>query len=137
MGMVPREQGILAILVANFGILPILTALLPVWLLATKKGRQADARIAIPSILLFLVFLNVMFALYDWDNNKLLLWCYLGILPAIGEMLLWAKTWSENKYAKTKTGWLLAQCGLATILTLLFFSGAITLWKHIENGPRT
>jgi hypothetical protein len=121
----------------NFGILPILTALVPVWLLATKKGRQANARIAIPSILLFLVFLNVMFALYDWDNNKLLLWCYLGILPAIGEMLLWAKTWSENKYPKTKTGWLLAQCALATILTLLFFSGAITLWKYIENGPRT
>ena len=122
---------------ANFGILPILTALLPVWLLATKKGRHADARITIPSILLFLVFLNVMFALYEWDNNKLLLWCYIGILPAIGEMLLWAKAWTENKYAKTKTGWILAQCGFAAILTLLFFSGAITLWKYIENGPRT
>jgi hypothetical protein len=122
---------------ANFGILPVLTALLPVWLLATKKGRQADARIIIPSILLFLVFLNVMFAPYDWDNTKLLVWCYLGILPAIGEMLLGAKTGSENKYAKTKTGWLLAQCGFATVLTLLFFSGAITLWKYIEKGPRT
>jgi len=122
---------------SNFGILPILTALLPVWLLATKKGRQADPRITIPSILLFLVFLNVMFALYEWDNNKLLLWCYLGILPAIGEMLLWAKTWSENKYAKSKSGWILAQCGFAAILTLLFFSGAIALWKYIENGPRT
>jgi hypothetical protein len=112
-------------------------ALLPVWLLATKKGRQEDARITIPSILLFLVFLNVMFAPYDWDNTKLLLWCYLGILPAIGEMLLWAKTGSENNYAKTKAGWLLAQCGFATILTLLFFSGAITLWSYIENGPAT
>jgi hypothetical protein len=122
---------------ANFGIFPILTVLVPVWLLAAKKGRQADARIAIPSVLLFLVFLNVMFALYDWDNNKLLLWCYLGILPTIGEMLLWAKTWSENKYAKTRSGWLLVQCTLATILILLFFSGAITLWKYIENGPRT
>ncbi len=122
---------------ANFGIFPILTALLPVWLLATKKGRQADSRIAMPSILLFLFFLNVMFALYEWDNNKLLLWCYLGILPATGEMLLWAKTWSENKYAKTKTGWLLVQCVLASILVLLFFSGGITLWKYIESGPRT
>jgi hypothetical protein len=122
---------------ANFGIFPFLTALLPAWLLATKKGRETDARITVPSILLFLVFLNVMFALYDWDNNKLLLWCYLGILPALGEMLLWAKTWSENKFAKSRTGWLLTRCGLATIFILLFFSGAITLWKYIENGPRT
>jgi hypothetical protein len=108
--------------------------------MTTKKGRHPDARITIPAILLFLVFLvflNLMFALYEWDNNKLLLWCYLGIFPAIGEMLLWAKAWTENKYAKTKTGWILAQCGFATILTLLFFSGAITLWKYIENGPRT
>jgi hypothetical protein len=134
MGMV---QGDKEFWLANFGIFPILSALLPVWLLATKKGRQVDSRIAIPSILLFLFFLNVMFALYDWDNNKLLLWCYLGILPAMGEMFLWAKTWSENKYAKTQTAWLLVQCGLATILVLLFFSGAITLWKYIESGPRT
>jgi hypothetical protein len=122
---------------ANFGIFPILAALLPVWQLTTNKGRQSDPRIAIPCILLFLFFLNVMFALYDWDNNKLLLWCYLGILPAMGEMLLWAKTWSENKYAKTLTGWLLVQGALASILVLLFFSGAITLWKYIESGPRT
>lgn len=121
----------------NFGILPILTALLPVWLLVAKNGRQAEARIAIPSILLFLVFLNVMFAPYNWDNSKLLLWCYLGILPAIGEMLLSAKAWLENKLAKTRTGWLLAQGGFAAVLTLLFFSGAITLWDYIEKGPRT
>gem|GEM_PF-671219 len=106
---------------ANFGILPILMALLPLWLLAAKKVRQADTGITIPSILLFLVFLNVMFAPYAWDNTKLLLWCYLGILPAIGEMLLWAKTWLENKYAKTTAGWPLAQCGFATVLTALFF----------------
>jgi hypothetical protein len=45
-------------------------------------------------------------------------------------MLLWAKTWAENK-------WLLVQCALAATLVLLFFSGAITLWKYIESGPRT
>jgi ketosteroid isomerase-like protein len=121
----------------NFGILPILTALLPVWLIATKRGGHPDARITIPSILLFLFFLNVMFALYDWDNTKLLLWCYIGILPAIGEMLLWAKTWMENKYGKTVAGRFLAKCGYATILVLFFFSGSISLWKYIENGPRT
>jgi hypothetical protein len=122
---------------ANLGIFPVLAALLPVWQLATNKGRQSYPRIAIPCILLFLFFLNVIFALYEWDNNKLLLWCYLGILPAMGEMLLWGKTWSENKCAKTLTGWLLVQGALISILVLLFFSGAITLWKYIESGPRT
>jgi hypothetical protein len=41
-----------------------------------------------PSLIVFIIACFVMFAPWEWDNMKLMIWSYLAVLPFLHEMLL-------------------------------------------------
>ena len=73
----------------NFGFLPICVAALFVWLWFRRSTEEAAelAMFAVPSVLFFLVTCFVMFAPWEWDNTKLMIWCFLTAVPALWAML--------------------------------------------------
>ena len=74
----------------NFGILPILAVALVVWIVVrykqSKTAREAFAFV-FPSLFVFAIACVVMFAPWEWDNMKIMIWAYLVILPFLHEML--------------------------------------------------
>ena len=103
----------------NFGLWPILVALLLSWLWLHRKAPEAFALAAmvIPAVLLFRLACFVMFAAWDWDNTKILFWCYLAVLPALWEML------------RRRAPWL-----RAAVCFALFFSGAVSLVGGLDGS---
>lgn len=99
----------------NFGILlPLLLALgFVLW----RRG-DASARVfyIVGSATLIFCFLFIL-APWAWDNTKLMLWGYLVLVP-----MLWT-----DLIAKWPPAWRYATCAL------LFFSGAVTLAKGIDE----
>ncbi len=108
----------------NFGILPIMALALLLWTVLRYR-TSGKARNAFPFVFpCFFVFglaCIVMLAPWDWDNMKIMIWAYIGVLPFISEMLLEIP-------------------GLAgaTILVLssfaLFFSGFISLVGGLDGS---
>jgi len=75
----------------NFGILPIVVLALLVWTIALyRESQKAQNSFAFvfPCLSVFGVACVVMFAPWEWDNMKLMIWAYMGILPFLHEMLL-------------------------------------------------
>ncbi len=69
------------------------------------------ASFVLPAGVLFAVTCVVMFAPWEWDNTKLMLWSYLAMLPFLWE--LWLRHWPAV------VRWIV--CGV------LFFSGAVSV----------
>ena len=76
-----------------------------------NRDEDADAAFVLPAGVLFMLASVVMFAKWDWDNTKLMIWCYLAFLP-----FLWRR-------------WLrpLAMVIRWPICAVLFFSGTVCL----------
>jgi len=102
----------------NLGVLPVLVALLLGWLWCRRKRPKtfALAVVVVPAVLLFRAACFVMLATWEWDNNKLLVWCYLAILPALWAMLRECAPWIR-----------------AAVCLALFFSGAVSLLGGLDN----
>jgi hypothetical protein len=99
----------LIFLLVNFGLwLP-----LALWALfrAVHEGRRQEQLLLGPALAVFAALFVVRVAPWEWDNTKLMLWCYLLTLPPIQTLLL----------ARLR---LVAR---AVALWLLFFSGAISV----------
>lgn len=94
--------------VGNFGLWLLLCPLLAT---VALRRRSATGLFVLPALTVFLLCSLFLFAPWEWDNTKLLLWSYLATLPFIWEHLL-----------KPLAKWLqvLALLGL-------FFSGAVSL----------
>ena len=107
-----EKDGALRFWVENFGALPLVLAALLIWLLRRRKRPETLELIAlvVPSLLFFLITFRVMFAAWDWDNTKLMLWAYLAVLPAIWAMLREEPLWIRF-----------------AICAALFFSGAVSM----------
>ncbi len=78
---------------------------------AGYRGRDAKIAFVLPAGLVFLVTCVVMFAVWDWDNTKLMIWAYLAALPFI-----W-RVWVQPLTLSLRVG----------MCILLFFSGAVSL----------
>ena len=76
-----------------------------------SRDEDADTAFVLPAGLLFVLASVVMFAKWDWDNTKLMIWCYLAFLP-----FLWRR-WLRPLAAPAR--W--------PVCALLFFSGAVCL----------
>lgn len=114
-GWMYEEGSALWFWLLNFGALPFV-----VGILAVAIYRQCDRKAAafvVPAVSLFLICCFVMFAVWEWDNTKLMIWCYLAVVPFIWSNLL------------AGTSFVLR----ATTCVLLFFSGAVSLVGGI-NG---
>lgn len=103
----------------NFGVLPVLVVALLGWLWQRRgkpETRELTA-VALPAMALFGVACFVIFASWEWDNTKLLIWSYLAVLPALDAML---RTCSRPLRA-------MACCAL-------FFSGAVSLAGGLDGS---
>jgi hypothetical protein len=85
---------------------------LAIWaVIRSGKRRDVEARLLLgPGLLLFVGLFFVMLAPWDWDNTKLMLWCYVLVLPVIGEVVRRVPAWPR-----------------AALSVLLFYSGAISV----------
>jgi hypothetical protein len=84
---------------------------LAIYLSKHWKDSLTPVAFVIPALFLFFLCCNVKFAVWDWDNTKLMLWCYLIPLPFLWQMLL-------SRWSFWKRG---------MVCVLLFFSGFVTL----------
>ena len=102
------EHNPVLFLLANFGAYLPLAA----WALARSwRRKDIEARLLLaPGLLLFVTLFFVMLAPWDWDNTKLMLWCYVLVLPALGEAL-------RSLPAPPRAG----------LHVLLFYSGALSV----------
>jgi hypothetical protein len=96
----------------NFGLFPVVAAVTLGWLWYRRQCREAALELAIvlPALLIFRMACFVMFAVWAWDNTKILIWGYLCVLPATGAVLMKAPPLIRT-----------------AICLLLFGSGAISL----------
>ena len=79
----------------NFGVFPMAVAVLLVWLWLRRKRPEAAVELAlvVPALLIFRMACFVMFAAWEWDNTKILIWGYLCVLPALWGMLKETAPW--------------------------------------------
>ncbi len=75
------------------------------------REEDADAAFVLPAGIIFVLASVVMFASWDWDNTKVMIWSYLAFLP-----FLWRR-WVRP--LATPVRW--------AVCALLFFSGAVSL----------
>ena len=143
-GWLQEDDGFVEFWFGNFGVLPLCTValvLLIFWkiefrLASPERKRWSVSRFrfrlikrdwrdnsirtaaafVIPAIFLFLLACIVMFAPWEWDNTKIMVWSYLALLP-----FLW-------QYVVKP----LPRLARATLCILLFFSGFISLWGGID-----
>jgi len=104
----------------NFGVLPLCVFALLLWIgrrLETpglpeeeQAAVRMEAALVFPALIWFALTCFVMFAAWEWDNTKIMIWSYLVILPPLWAMLRrWRPRWR-----------------VATVI-LLFFSGFLTV----------
>ena len=123
-GWMQDQHGFLSYWFTNFGILPVLAAGLLIWAGFRLRGGNASHRafaFVYPCIGVFGIACVVMFAPWEWDNMKIMIWAYLGILPFLHEMLLEIPGVGG-----------IAVRGVACIL--LFFSGFISLLGGLDGS---
>jgi hypothetical protein len=99
----------LLFLLSNFGFfLPLALAALVVGL---RERRREEALVLGPALAVFAGLFVVRLAPWEWDNTKVMLWCYVGALPPIGTLVL----------ARVKVAW------RAALVVGLLFSGALSV----------
>ena len=106
-------------LVVNFGLfLPLAAAAL---VLAWRGRSREDLLVLGPALLVFALLFLVRLAPWEWDNTKVMLWCYLLALPSIGSLVL----------ARLGRVW------RVVAVSGLLFSGAVSVAAaSVGGGPR-
>jgi hypothetical protein len=85
-GFVIGDESPLVFLVRNFGLwLPLAVAALVV---ATCARHHEELLVLVPSLALFGLLFLVRLAPWAWDNTKLMLWCYVAVLPALQSLVV-------------------------------------------------
>jgi hypothetical protein len=117
-GWMQPETGALVFWAVNFGILPVLLAVLAarVWTVR-PAGREALAFV-MPALALALLASLYRLAPWEWDNVKVYLWAYLAVLPYLFTLVLRP----------------LPIAARAAVLVLFFFSGAVSLVGGLHTG---
>jgi hypothetical protein len=118
-GWVIGDENPLAFLVRNFGLwLPFAVAALVV---AARARRHAELIVLVPALGLFGLLFFLRLAPWAWDNTKVMLWCYVAVLPALEDLVLLRLRPAVRVLA----------------LALLFASGlASVLWGCFGRHPR-
>jgi hypothetical protein len=101
--------------VDNFGLYLLLgIVLLP---LALVRRSREQLALALPATAMFVLCAFVSFAVWPWDNTKILLWCWLAVAPGI---------WTEILRP-------LALFPRAFVCVVLFFTGALSLTAGLDG----
>lgn len=116
--MIASALGHAANWIVNYGALPFFVLTLIYAISITREPANERARaFVLPASLMFLISCLVMFAPWDWDNTKIMIWCYFAVLPFLWDRLL-----------ARENAWLRTACCF-----MLFFSGFITLLGGIDG----
>ncbi len=108
-GWVMAGRDPLVFLAANFGLwLPLVGVALALAL--RRRDRPATLALA-PGLGLFVLLFFVMLAPWDWDNTKVMVWCFLLVLPPVFELAVRPLALSLR----------------AALLVLLFLPGVVTV----------
>jgi hypothetical protein len=85
-GWLIGTQNVLVFLAVNFGFFLVLAA----WATAAALARKSREHLLllVPALGLFAVLFFVMLAPAEWDNTKVMAWCYLLALPAMSELVV-------------------------------------------------
>jgi hypothetical protein len=118
-GWVIGAEAPLGFLARNFGLwLPLAVAALVV---AARARRHDELLVLVPSLALFALLFLVRLAPWAWDNTKVMLWCYVAMLPALESLVLVR----------------LRPVLRAAVVALLFVSGLQSvLWACLGPLPR-
>lgn len=114
-GWMAGGEGFDSFLFLNFRFWLLLFATLPVFIYLTHRLRESSetkslAREFSLFLFLFVLFLNLMLAPWEWDNIKVLIWPYLGLLMVAHRVL-------TPMFARI-TGGALCEAALAFVLLL-------------------
>jgi hypothetical protein len=111
-------QNPLVFLALNFGLfLPLV-----LWALVRGLRERSDHVLMLgPGLAFFSALFFVMLAPWDWDNTKVMLWCYLLVLPGLEALVL------ERLRAPVRA---------AALIGLLLPGGAAVLAASREPTPR-
>lgn len=101
----------------NFGLFIPLCLVLVVWLFI-KRDRSPAMAFVLPAGAVFILCCFFLFAPWEWDNTKLMLWSYVTILPFLWNSLI--RQWP-----------VVARAGLCV---LLFFSGFVSLIGGLKGS---
>lgn len=103
-------------LAVNFGFFLALAA----WATAAAAARKSREHLLllVPGLAGFAALFFVMLAPAEWDNTKLMVWCYLLMLPALTEVVL-----DRFSLPLKAVAW-----------TVLFFSGAVCVASSLRGG---
>jgi len=106
-------------LLVNFGFfLPLALAAL---VLAWRGRRREELLVLAPALVMLGLLFVLRLAPWEWDNTKVMLWCYLLTLPPIAALVL---PW-------------LGRFGAAVAVSGLLFSGALSVTAaSLGRGPR-
>lgn len=119
-GWMQENEGFFAFWLGNFGVLPLLLAAMfgrLAWMRRISTEARAALAFAVPAMLVFFLACFVMFAPWEWDNTKLMIWCYLAVLPFLWDFVL------RPLFLPLR-----ALCCAA-----LFFSGFVSLWGGLNR----
>lgn len=82
-GWVVGGEALLPFLATNFGLLIPLMA----WLLVRSRRDFETRWTVVPAVALWLLLFFVKLAPWAWDNTKVMIWCYLLLMPALASAL--------------------------------------------------
>ncbi len=102
-------EGPLVFLLLNFGLfLPLV--LVALWRAAIGRHREG-LLLLVPPLAVFAALFLVKLAPWEWDNTKVMLWCYVALLPPVFELVVARmRRWPR-----------------AVAVLVLFFSGAVSV----------
>jgi hypothetical protein len=115
-GWLMKDQNLVSFLLQNYGLFFPFT-ILAFYFSYIQKRKNALLLLS-SGLGIFLICCFVMFAPWDWDNTKIMVWCYLLILPVIDEIVIRPLS---SRLAK------------GIVYGIFFFSGVISVWS--SYGP--
>jgi len=120
-GWMMENQNPFLFFITNFGFLiPLIFFAIPFAL----RSEEAEHRwLLFPALILWGVCFFVMFAPWDWDNMKVMVWCALLMFPVFGALI-------ERTLRPRWRAW---------VYGLLFFSGGVSIYSehvHTNGGQR-
>lgn len=116
--MIEKENPFL-FLFQNYGFfIPLI--LYAVYLVLKNKNKE-HALLLLPALMLYGILFFVMLAPWVWDNTKVMVWCYLLMLPTLYELII-VKLEPASKWA---------------LYVLLFFSGFISHSAYLTPKIQT
>lgn len=110
-GWVIGDRPLLSFMARNFGLLVPLAVVLGV--VALRRRLPEWRLVVLPALALWTALFFVRLAPWAWDNTKVMVWCYVLLLPATGDLL-----------GRVGLPW------RAALVAVWLLPGSVTVWQN-------